>query len=123
VPFESPSVGKHEGLRRAGDAASFIFVAGIVFSETPGRACKPNWTKAAQVREALDLETAKESIVALHLKLGFKVVVEWTSPKKYGPMCSFYGVLARFDQNGLSAAKAGIEASNLTSPAAFGPVG
>ena len=38
-------------------------------------------------------------------------------------MCSFYGILARFDQNGLSAAKAGIEASNLTSShTAFGPV-
>jgi len=61
------------------------------------------------------LRRPKESIVALHLKLGFKVVVEWTSPKKYGPMCSFYGILARFDQNGLSAAKAGIEVSNLTS--------
>jgi hypothetical protein len=62
--------------------------------------------------------------VALHLKLGFKVVVEWTSPKKYGPMCSFYGIRARFGQNGLSATKAGIEASNLTSSdTAFGPVG
>jgi hypothetical protein len=76
VPFESPSVGKHKGLRQAGDAASFIFVAGIVFSETPGRACKPNWTKAAPVRERKDLETAKKSIAALHLKLSFKVVVE-----------------------------------------------
>ena len=85
--------------------ASFVFVAGIVYSETPGRACQPNWTKAAPVREAQDLETAKESIVALHLKLGFKVVVEWTSPKKYGPMCSFYGILARCDQNGLSASQ------------------
>jgi len=47
-----------------------------------------------------------------------------TSPKKYGPMCSFYGILARFDQNGLSAAKAGIEASNLTSSdTASGPLG
>ena len=43
--------------------------------------------------------------MALHLKLGFKVVVEWTSPKKYGPMCSFYGILARCDQNGLSASQ------------------
>jgi hypothetical protein len=39
-------------------------------------------------------------------------------------MCSFYGILARFDQKGLSAAKAGIEASNLTSSdTTFGPVG
>jgi len=33
------------------------------------------------VREAQDLETAKESIVALHLKLGFKVVGKWDVPK------------------------------------------
>ena len=31
VSFDFSSVGKHEGLRRAGDAASFVFVAGLVY--------------------------------------------------------------------------------------------
>jgi hypothetical protein len=34
------------------------------------------------VREAQDLETAKDSNVALYLKLGFKVVGEWDVPKQ-----------------------------------------
>jgi hypothetical protein len=101
-----------------GDAASFIFVAGIVFQKRPAGHASPIGPKRRRYERRKDLETAKESIVALHLKLGFKVVVEWTSPKKYGPMCSFYGILARFDQRspGFQPKKSSL----LSVPAALG---
>jgi hypothetical protein len=38
------------------------------------------------VREAEDLETAKDSNVALYLKLGFKVVGEWWDSPKEDPI-------------------------------------
>jgi hypothetical protein len=49
-------------FRQASDAASFVFVAGIVYSNV-----RPD------VQAAI-LETAIDSNVALYLKLGFKVV-------------------------------------------------
>ena len=67
---------------RVGDAASFVSVAGLVYSDTSGRACKPQLDQSGEaIREAQDLETAKDSNVALYLKLGFKMVGEWDVPK------------------------------------------
>ena len=60
----------NKDFRQASDAASFVFVAGIVYSNVrPG------------VQAAI-LETAIDSNVALYLKLGFKVVGEWTPQRR-----------------------------------------
>jgi hypothetical protein len=77
--LRSPSVGKHEGLRRAVGAASFVFVAGLSIQKRPAGRASPNWTKAASwyERRKNDLKTAKESNVASYLKLGFKLIGEW----------------------------------------------
>jgi hypothetical protein len=68
---------------RVGDAASFVSVARLVYSERSGRACKPQLDQSGEAyeRRGIDLETAKDSNVALYLKLGFKMVGEWDVPK------------------------------------------